>query len=95
MEVERLADQLCGILVIVFAERPNERLIGPLAEGAVPVGGGLRAPILHRAGAISKVVVLIRLSTRGLGLGHLFARPINLLVNTVSSIGKQLLEVIG
>ena len=95
MEVEGLADQLRGLLVIVFAERPNERLIGPLAEGAAPVGGGLRAPILHRAGAISEVVVLIRLCARGLGLGHLLSRPIDLLVKSVGSSGKQLLEVIG
>ena len=95
VEVEGLADQLRGLLVIVFAERPNKRLIGLLAEGAVPVGGGLRAPILHRAGAISEVVVLIRLCARGLGLGHLLSRPIDLLVKSVGSIGKQLLEVVG
>ena len=95
MEVKRLADQLRRLLVIVFAEWPNERLIGLLAEGTVPVGGGLWAPVLHRTGAISEVVVLIRLCARGLWLGHLLSRPIYLLINTVGSIWKQLLEFIG
>ena len=87
MEEEWLADQLRRLLVIVFAERPNERLISLLAEGTVPVGEGLRAPILRRAGTISEVVVLIRLCARGLGLRHLLSRPLDLLVNTVGSIG--------
>ena len=95
MEVERLADHLRWLLLIILAERPNKRLIGLLAEGTVPVGGGLQAPILHRTRAISEVVVLIRLCAKWFGLGHLLSRPIDLLVNIASCIGKQLLEVIG